>query len=78
LAEVITATSTGSNNMYIQVNGSSWTDFRGGDTISNHAAVSGAITMNLSANDNVRIYIGNNWHENYYSRWSFTKLGGWS
>ena len=80
MAEVITATSSGQSNMYIQVNGSSWTDFRGGDTISNHAAVSGAITMNLSANDNVRIYMGqsNGWHSGYYSRWSFTKLGGWS
>jgi len=80
LAEVITATSTGSSNMYIRVNGGDWTDFRGGDTIGNHAAVSGAITMNLSANDNIRIFMGQStgWHSDYYSRWSLTKLGGWS
>lgn len=81
MVEVITGLSSGSQNLYIQVNGSSWTDFRGGDTIGNHAATSGAISMNLSANDNIRIYIGNatqGWHGNYYSRWSLTKLGGWS
>lgn len=81
MAEVITGLGSGPQNMYIQVNGGSWTDFRGGDTIGNHAATSGALTMNLSANDNIRIYMGNatsGWHGNYYSRWSLTKLGGWS
>jgi hypothetical protein len=80
MVEVITATSSGPQNMYIRVNDGNWTDFRGGDTIGNHAATSGAISMNLSANDNVRIYMDRaaGWHENYYSRWSFTKLGGWS
>jgi hypothetical protein len=77
LCEVITATSTGENDMFYHVNNAQITDFRGGDNIGNHSAVSGAIILNLAANDFVDVRV-NQWHENYYSRWSFHKLGGWA
>lgn len=77
LCEIITATSTGENDMFYYLNGSRITDFRGGSNVGNHAAVSGAIMLNLNVND--QVYIDSNqWHENYYSRWSFHKLGGWA
>ena len=77
LAEIITATGTGENDMFYYLNGTRITDFRGGSNVSNHAAVSGAIMLNLNAND--QIYIDSNqWHNSFYSRWSFHKLGGWS
>lgn len=77
LCEIITATSTGENDMFYYLNGSRITDFRGGSNVGNHAAVSGAILLNLNVND--QIYIdANQWHESYYSRWSFHKLGGWA
>ena len=77
--EVITAPSSGPQNMYYYVNGGIICDFRGGTSSSsaNHAAVSGAILLNLSANDTVNMQC-RNWHVDYYSRWSFTKLGGWA
>jgi len=77
LCEIITATSTGENDMFYYLNGSRITDFRGGSGVNNHAAVSGAIMLNLNVNDQVYIQ-ANQWHENYYSRWSWHKLGGWS
>jgi hypothetical protein len=77
LCEVITAPSTGENDMFYHVNNSAITDFRGGSAVSNHAAVSGAIILNLNANDFIDVRC-NNWHSDYYSRWSFTKLGGWA
>ena len=77
LCEIITATSTGENDMFYYLNGSRITDFRGGSSVGNHAAVSGAILLNLNAND--QVYIDSNqWHSSYYSRWSFHKLGGWA
>jgi len=77
LAEIITATSSGENDLFYYLNGSRVTDFRGGSNVGNHAAVSGAVMFNLSSGD--QIYIDSNqWHQNYYSRWSFHKLGGWA
>lgn len=78
--EIITYQSTGQIDMFYQKNGSQITDFRGGSDISNHAAVSGRLVMNMNANDYVSIQaIGDNgMHEDYYTQWSIAKLGGWS
>jgi hypothetical protein len=80
LCEIITYQSTGQIDMFYQKNGGTITDFRGGSDIGNHAAVSGRLTINLVANDNVRInaQADNGMHEDYYTQWSVTKLGGWS
>jgi hypothetical protein len=80
LAEIITYQSTGQIDMAFVKNGSYICDFRGGSDIGNHAAVSGRITINLAANDAVKIDANgdNGIHEDYYTQWSVTKLGGWS
>lgn len=80
LCEIITYQSTGQVDMFYQKNGSQITDFRGGSDIGNHAAVSGRLTINMVANDYVSIQAGgdNGMHEDYYTQWSVTKLGGWS
>jgi len=77
LAEVITAGSTGENDMFYYKNGGQITDFRGGSNVGNHAAVSGRMIIQLTAGDTLNIQC-NNWHSSYYSRWSFHKLGGWA
>jgi hypothetical protein len=66
--------------MFYQRNGSQFTDFRGGSDIGNHAAVSGRLTINMAANDYVTIQAqgDNGMHEDYYTQWSVSKLGGWS
>jgi len=80
LCEIIPYQSTGQLDMYVNKNGGRITDFRGGSDIGNHAAVSGRMTINLAANDNLRILAqgDNGLHEDYYTQWSVTKLGGWS
>jgi len=80
LCEIIPYSSTGQIDMFYMVNGSTITDFRGGSDIGNHAAVSGALVLNLNANDQVSIEFqaDNGSHNGQYTNWSFSKLGGWS
>jgi hypothetical protein len=77
MAEVITSAGSNENDIFYYWNGNVISDFRGGGNNGNHTAVSGAIILNLSANDTVFIQT-NTWHSGYYSRWSFHKLGGWA
>jgi len=77
MAEVILSSGSGENDIFFYWNGNQISDFRGGGNNGNHTAVSGAIILNLSVNDNVFVQT-NNWHSGYYSRWSFHKLGGWA
>lgn len=80
LVELIPYSSTGQIDLFIYKNGSAITDFRGGTDIGNHAAVSGRVILNLSANDYIEMYSEANdgTHNGFYSSWSFTKLGGWA
>ena len=80
LVELIPYQNTGQIDIFVRKNGSNITDFRGGSDVSNHCACSGRLIMNLNANDYIEIYstADNGSHEDYYSSWSFAKLGGWS
>lgn len=80
LVELIPYQSTGQIDIFIRKNGSDITDFRGGSDISNHAACSGRIVLNLAANDYIEIWSNadNGSHNGYYSSWSFSKIGGWA
>ena len=80
LVELIPYQSTGQIDLFVRKNGSNITDFRGGSDVSNHCSVSGRLIMNLNANDYIEMYstADNGSHEDYYSSWSFAKLGGWS
>lgn len=80
LTELIPYQSTGQIDLFVRVNGSTITDFRGGSSIGNHCSVSGRLVLNLNANDYVEMWsiADNGSHEGYYSSWSFAKLGGWS
>ena len=77
LCEVITSSGSNENDIFYYWNGNQISDFRGGGNNGNHTAVSGAIILNLSVNDTVYVQT-NSWHSDYYSRWSFHKLGGWA